>query len=126
MFHYRLAQLVRPFITPEETVHPCDVDVMLVDARLLVHGRTVGDNLRHEARVSAVQLHVAADEHRLRTQLPRQPHGLRRMHAETTRLVAAGRDDATLRHAADNHRTPLQRRVDKTLHRHEKCVQIKM
>ena len=126
VLHYRLTQLVRPLVTPEETVHSCDVDVMLVDARLLVHWRTVGDYLRHEARVTAVQLHVTTDEHRLRTQLLRKPHGLRRMHSETTRLVAACRDNTPVRHASYNHRTPLQRRVDQTLHRHEKRVQIQM
>ena len=126
VFHYRFTQLVRPFVTPEEPVHPGDVDIMFVDAGLLKDGRTVGDYRRHEARVSAVELHVTSDEHRLRTQLTRQPHGLRRMHAETSRLVAAGGDHAPVRYAADDHRTPLQRRVDQALHRHEKGVEIQM
>ena len=126
LFHDGLAQFMRPLVTSEKTIHSCDVDVMLIDARLLVNRGFVGYYLRHEARVAAVELHVAADEHRLRAQLFCQPHRLRRVHAETSRLVAACGDDAAVTHTANYHRTTLQRRVNQALHRHEKSVEIKM
>ena len=49
VFHYRLPQLVRPFVAAEKTVHPRDVDVMFVDTRLLVDWCAVGYYLCHEA-----------------------------------------------------------------------------
>ena len=121
-----LPQLVRPQLAVVEAVHARKVEVMLVDRHLLVDRRAVGDDVGHETRITAIELHVATDEHRLRTQLPRHAHRHGRMHAELSCLIAARRHHAAVRHAAHDDGFPVKRRVHQPLHRHEEGVQIQV
>jgi hypothetical protein len=104
-----------------------EVEVPLVDPRLL-DGR---DDLTHDrpdiARVLAVHGHARPQECRVRTAPERLGAGHRRPDPEAPRRVVGGRDDAAaVRVAADDERNPPEGGVLELLDRSEERVEVEV
>ena len=104
-----------------------DVEVALVDARLLDGRHDPANGRPHVSRVLAVEAVTRPDEDRLRAAADRLGGAHRGMDAELPRGVVRGRDDAAaVRVAADDERLSPQLRVLQLLDRGEERVEIEV
>ena len=122
----RLPQFMCPLQHPEETVHPCNIDVVLIDGGLLVHRCLFGNDIRDHVRIFGIKLHVAPDDHRIAAQHPRHLHRHGRMNAKLPRLIAAARHHPPVGRTPDDHRLTHQIRPYKPLYRHEEGVEVEV
>ena len=90
------AQFFSPFVAHKKAVHTRHINIKLIDRRFFEQGRLVADNIGDHVRKLAVGIAIAANNHGLRTQLPRHAHGHSRMHTKSPRFVAARSHHATV------------------------------
>ncbi len=104
---------------------PAQIEIPLVNARLLHVRREIVRIRKHPPRKLLVFVKIPRQHHQPRTQLPRPHCRHRRVHAKPPRLVRRRRDDPA-RFPAHRHRAPPQPRIRRLFDRREKRIGIQM
>jgi hypothetical protein len=108
-----------------QTLAPGQVEEHLIDARDHHRGRVTARDLPYPFGVFAVRVAAGRQIDRVGCELAGLDQRHARLHAESSHLVARGRDhSAATGPTANDDRLALERRVEHTLDRHEESVQI--
>lgn len=121
-----LPQFMRPFHAAEKAVHAGDIQVVLVDAGLLIYRGMFGDDGSNQVGVFGILLHIPPHDNGIGTEDAGHLHGHGRMYPVMPRFIAATRYHAAVGKASHNHRPADELAVHQSLDCHEKCVEVKM
>ncbi len=78
-----------PLHAPEKPVHPCNIQVVLINGSLLIYRSLVRNDIGNYPRVVAVGIHITLDYNSLTTERACHFHGHGRMYSELPCFVTA-------------------------------------
>ena len=121
-----MAQLDGPFIAAEIAIHSREVEIKLIDGGFFEDGGLAIDDFGDEHRVAGISIHVAPEDEGLGTETKGHLHGHCGVDAIASGFIAAGSDDATATHPADDEGFALEAAVTKAFDRDEEGVEVEV